>query len=116
MQKLTGALLVGVLFALLYVGYLTYQRATTAKSQGDKIQVDDGKPVYETDDSSLDMDSRDPLVKCYPVGSTSELDINQRMDFETRTSKGWVMAPDEAGDGEVCIEETQSAVERRRGD
>ena len=115
MQKLTGALLIGVLFALLYVGYMTYQRATTSKSQADKIQVEDGKPVYETDDSTLDMDSPDPLVKCYPVSATSEFDIQQRMDFETRSTKGWVNAPDEADDGEVCIKETGAAVDKRLG-
>ncbi|MGM0558184.1 MAG: hypothetical protein ACQEVA_17500 [Myxococcota bacterium] len=116
MQKLTGALLIGVLFALLYVGYLTYQRATTTKAQSDRIQVEDGMPTFETDNAALDMDSRKPLVKCYPVASTDQFDINQRMDFETRTSKGWVHAPRKSGDGEFCIEETASAVQKRLAD
>lgn len=113
MQKLTGTLLIGALFALLYVGYLTYQRTVSTKSQADQIQVEDGQPIYKTDNTSLDMDSRDPLVKCYPVSDTSQFDMQQRMDFETRTSKGWVHAPRKGADDQFCLEETPSAVEKR---
>jgi hypothetical protein len=104
------------LFALLYGAYMTYANSKRSKEQADKIQVEDGRPVYKTDDSTLDMDSRTPLVKCYPVESTAQFDINQRMDFETRTSKGWVHASREGRDGQFCIKETRAAVEKRLAD
>ena len=115
-MKSKGGLILSLLFALLVVGYMVYQRSDETRDQKDRIQVEDGKPVYQTDDSKLDMDSTQPLVKCYPVSSPSEFDINQRMDFETRSTKGWVGAPDEAGDNEFCIEETQAAVDKRLAD
>ena len=112
-MKSKGGLIISLLFALAVVGYMSYERTTKTKSEADRIEVEDGRAVYATDDSTLDMDSRQPLVKCYPVESTAQLDINQRMDFETRSTKGWVMAADESSSGEFCIKETPRAVQKR---
>lgn len=107
MKTLGKSVLFSVLLTLGITAYLNMDSLKSSKADVRAIEVAAGAV------SLSDPTSPDPLVHCYPVPNSDALDIRTRMDFEARTSGGWVPASDRAGEGEFCLIETAAAVEKR---
>ena len=104
-------LLVGLLLAVAIVGLLMMESTKTVQQDMKQLDVAAGNVSYG--DGEADMMRSEPFVHCYPVASPGELDVKTRMDFEARTTKGWVPKPQAAKPGEFCLEESPQAVAKR---
>jgi len=105
-------LLVGLLVVVAIVGLLQLQGRKKAVKDVHHLEVAAGNIEYGDEDDE-DLSSPEPFVHCYPVSGPNDLDIRTRMDFEARTTKAWVPAPEEADDGEFCLKESQQAIDDR---
>lgn len=98
---------ISLLISLGITGYLTMHRAKSTVRDTSAIEAAAG--LVELSDPT----SPTPLTHCYPVAGPDDLDVKTRMDFEGRTSSGWIMDTDAADPGEFCVTETQQAVDKR---
>ena len=109
MRGAKPVLLLGLVAVLAIVAGLMRERMKTVSTDTKALEVAAG----DFHEPTVDLASPDPLVHCYPVAGPDQLDIRTRMEFEARTSAGWVPAPDEAEPGEFCLVESAQAVEKR---
>ena len=106
-KSLGRSVLVSVLLSAALIAVLNIDKLQSVQDDVDTIGVAAG------DVEIADPTSPDPQVHCYPVPTADDLDVKTRMDFEARSSAGWVPAPDEADSGEFCLIESEGAVAKR---
>lgn len=102
-------LLLGLVAVLAIVALLARARVASVQTDTKTLATAAG----DIHDESVDLTNPTPLVHCYPVSGPGDLDVRTRMDFEARTSAGWVPTPDHDDPGQFCLQETPQAVEKR---
>lgn len=107
MKSLGKSLLFSLLLTIGITAYLNLDQLESKQADVEAIDVAAGNVAIE------DPSSPDPQVHCYSVASADELDIRTRVDFEARTSKGWIPSPTHGSDAQFCLIESDMAVKKR---
>ena len=106
MKTLGKSALLSVILTVVIVALLNADKLTQVKKDVKTLEVAAGKIT------TADPTSPDPQVHCYAVKSPDQLDIRTRMDFEARTSGGWIPSDPDAN-GNYCLKESEHAVAKR---
>ena len=106
MKGLAG---LGLIVVLVIVGVLTYLQLQAVPDQVRAVNTAAGNVATPT---GQDPKSPTPMTHCYG-GELDSLPMKARIDFEARTSKGWVSDPASSQPGKFCIKESQQAVDER---
>ncbi len=110
MKSIGKSLILSLVLTVAIALYLNMESVKGVKSDVQALDVAAGNVALS------DPTSPDPLVHCYGAANADALDIRTRMDFEARTSGGWVPAPDQAKPGQFCLIESPGAVAKRLAD
>ena len=107
MMKTTGKSL--VLSVLVSLGILAFVNMTKTEQVARDVET---LEVAAGGFEGADSTSSAAQVHCYDVATADELDVRTRMDFEARTSAGWV-TDDGRREGALCLVESPAVVEKR---
>lgn len=106
MKTLGKSLVLSVLLTLGITAFLNMEKTEHVARDVETLEVAAGG--FEGAQST----SSEAQVHCYDVATADELDIRTRMDFEARTSAGWVVH-DDSSEARLCLVESGAAVEKR---